>query len=588
MYKDMRWVKPKLLSRMLTSDNDAKVRFKASIGRGGDYISSKKDYRFELIRKDDGIADVEIVARKRNVSRYPDFLFGVHRYYDGDMWVSARPFRKKKDTLFQNIFKIGNGRACSICFDGRWVRDKERLSLVTEELPWIFYVNSLGILYAQKFDDFNNMIYISSDVLKVKSIRGWKSDLFGDFDLGLIVLYQKSDKKLYYRSYCEQADGSFMFEAERKIDYDGDISEFNLYETNDYRIGISVVDSLGNSFLITSKRYWSGLGIKGDSVKVSSKNEIEFIELDRFSVRFRDSVKVSSKNMLEYLYAGKENGVFFVRNVDDGSGDFGKVLLVGFYHELFNINHLGFSITDSRGIRTSASSVEYVGMGSSRDRFAYVYRVRFNDFNNFKGEILFRFSDGGTNCLGVKYGDFSFSFLPIKLVYNEVPPPVPVSIKNLGDFKIVIRFDKEILSGVEESLSAFSVSSVGRKSTFNSTQVKYVNEVIGIRLSEDRLEIELTVACTPSFSKLNSVSVGYQNGAMFGVNMPIESFNLSFSPDKIVKFVDPESNDSVSVSSKNSVEFIKVDFLNAFGGGDSVRVSSVNTIEFIDISVINP
>ena len=70
----------------------------------------------------------------------------------------------------------------AIAFNGNWQLYRRKWRLATDEKPFIFWVDTQGILWSQLWDLSETKRQISSSVTKVKAIRGWKNVNFPDKD----------------------------------------------------------------------------------------------------------------------------------------------------------------------------------------------------------------------------------------------------------------------------------------------------------------------------------------------------------------------------------------------------------------------
>jgi len=86
---------------------------------------------------------------------------------------------------------------------------------------------------------------------------------------------------VYYRNYCEQEDGSFLWETEKQInEILPSVVNLGVFRTNDYRIGFLTENNVGNINLILTTRSWSGMASPPENISAS----INEIEIDVYSV----------------------------------------------------------------------------------------------------------------------------------------------------------------------------------------------------------------------------------------------------------------------------------------------------------------
>ena len=64
----------------------------------------------------------------------------------------------------------GEGQLIGLAFDGNWVRYRKLWRLITSEKPFIFWVDDLGNLWSQYWDDVSTKFQLATGVVKVKPI----------------------------------------------------------------------------------------------------------------------------------------------------------------------------------------------------------------------------------------------------------------------------------------------------------------------------------------------------------------------------------------------------------------------------------
>lgn len=157
---------------------------------------------------------------------------------------------------------------CTIEFNGSWIRRKNRkYRLVTEETPFVFWVNSDGKLYGKQYQ-VSETVELAQSVVKVVAIRGWKSTERDSYDdQGLIVAYIKQDGKAYYRNYCLQLDNFYIWEIEREIAlFTAPVDNIALFRTNDFRVGF-IAEMVGQIYWVLTTRNYAGMSISPENVK---------------------------------------------------------------------------------------------------------------------------------------------------------------------------------------------------------------------------------------------------------------------------------------------------------------------------------
>lgn len=174
----------------------------------------------------------------------------------------------------------------AIEFDGFWDRDynTRRFNFVTDEYPWLFYVQG-GNLYAQHWQD--DPLLLATSVTKCAAIRGWVP-VAGDTtnDQGLVIAYLKTDGKMYYRSYCIQTGGLKDWEIQREVTPLGDtIDDLALFRTSDFRLGF-IAEKSGNVHWTMTERNYAGMSYWPELLtgKFNGFTAIDLIEIDYVDV----------------------------------------------------------------------------------------------------------------------------------------------------------------------------------------------------------------------------------------------------------------------------------------------------------------
>lgn len=581
-------IKAKLLKRDLTRASGNQVDFRVYIGRSKEFIQSDADYFVELIRKKSGVTDIEVVPRRMKPLRNPDKLFDVH-LDNGIITTATRNYVKRDGEEWQDQFQLGRGLACSICFDGRWTSKRGKWMLLTEEVPWVFYVDESKRLWAQAWNKTTERLQLSADVVKVKSIRGWKSVNFRELDLGVVALYLKTDGKLYYRNYCEQSDGRFIWENEREFSEET-ATNFNLFETNDYRIGVTVTNALGRTKVYLSKRNWAGMGIRGEFLNVQVSEKIELRGLDYWDAYEREYLNIDMKEQVINGYRLTDNKLLHVYNENDGSGDFGKYVIFGTDNDCYNLKGSDFKITDSRGVSAYAYEVEYIGRGLAEKRYPFLYRAKYQNLNNFRGECTAEILGATTqNAVGQAYPHMSMTFTPTGLRPVEVPPPKVIEVRNENDNKIILTFDRAIVGGAEESQSVFKLTSIAYKTTNTKEIVEDRHDIKMMTLSEDRMIITFELTDETRIRRAKTFNVAYMNGSMVGEAEPVANFEMMFQPTGIPYVNDIGECEYINIEVQESIQNMKIDYVDvAKKYGEYIDVNVSESIEYKSIDNVNP
>lgn len=436
----MRNIDPYLLEKIeqqqQTIHNKTNPKMSIEVARAKTTVMDSTYWTVETIRTKEGLGDLSIAARRQRPYGSPDRLYSI--YIDnGIVKTAIREYPDYQENKWQNQFDIGAGKSVAIAFDGIWERYRKGWQLVTEENPYLFWVDNSNKLWVQAWDDENTQRELATNVNKVKAIRGWKNINFIEKDHGLIAAYIKTDGRVYYRGFCTQEDGSVVWEPEREVEeFTGTAVNINLFVTNDYRTGFVIEDSQSNIHMLITERNWAGMAIPPERVVVAPTNiEINFISL-QYHNRFAPSetiVATPAKVETELGYALTDNKFLNIYNepltlLDENNEeyeDWGKILIFETKHRLYNTNVGDFEVVGTRG-SYFADIIEEVGHG--------VYKLIFEGFNNFNNagnNPTLKFNGVyTTNYTGDLYDVFESSFEALNLVPEFIPLPEVEAIWN--------------------------------------------------------------------------------------------------------------------------------------------------------------
>lgn len=169
---------------------------------------------------------------------------------------------------------IGEAIECAIEFDGKFHVTENKYIFETFNEPWLFWVTPTNTLYAQHYTDESTRIVLAENVLKITAIRGYRNTEHIDNDQGLVAMYIKSDKLVYYRSYCLYKDvDTRIWENERSVaEFVGEAVSLTSFRTNDYRVGFNIEDINGTTTTLITTRNWVGLASPQEYLSVGIKD----------------------------------------------------------------------------------------------------------------------------------------------------------------------------------------------------------------------------------------------------------------------------------------------------------------------------
>ncbi len=175
----------------------------------------------------------------------------------GNIYSRKMPAFAEQDWEF--VWSIGSVKDVAIEFDGQWrINPKKRFyELFTEQTPYIFFTDTSNNLYVQKWSDASTRILLAVNVSQISVCRGWQSTLDIGVDQGLIIGYLR-DGKVFYRAYCQQSNGNYIWETENEVTELGTGNiDLCVFRTNDFRVGF-LTENAGEMNYVLSERTYAG------------------------------------------------------------------------------------------------------------------------------------------------------------------------------------------------------------------------------------------------------------------------------------------------------------------------------------------
>lgn len=409
----------KINEKMQTTGNNANPKMSIQVSRAKDTVSDSTYWTVETIRTKEGLGDLSVAARRLRPYGPPDRLYNI--YVDnGVVKTAIREYPDYAKEKWKDQFELGAGSAVAIAFDCEWEFYRKRWRLVTYEAPFIFWVDDLGSLWFQRWDDTLTKYEMATGVNKVKAIRAWKNMNFVDQDQGVVAGYIKSDGKVYYRNYCGQADGSFVWETEKEITaFTGTATNLNMFITNDFRMGFVIEDSLGAITWIITVRDWAGMGLQPDKILSRIDASIEFIPVNYIRPRNDESITCTMDISIgDLLFGRTDNSLLSLMNAPNELDDWGWIIRFTIKYDSTTLPSVALTDLDS-GQSIVVDHVEYDG---GNVYSVYISNIVESGINNLLGDIGIVVT-GMFNDAGYQYDAISQSFTPINLVPTEIPLP---------------------------------------------------------------------------------------------------------------------------------------------------------------------
>ena len=412
--------------RQVISEN-AQPSMKISVARAKISVLDSSYWTVEEIRAESNLGAISIAPRRLSaVRKSPDKLFSVH-VEDGIGIATSKNYPGGIYEEWEIEFDVGNASDVAIAFDGLWKEVRNKWRFETFEKPWIFWIDN-GILYRQYWDDVLTKEEIANDVIKIAALRGWNNENLAGHDQGLVIGYIKNDNKIYYRTLAYQEDDSLILEVESQVTEFTDLAvNLNLFITLDYRLGFAVERIDGSIWWLITPRNWAGLALGSEKIEVSligkiSLNKVEYI--DSYEI---ENISIGVSGNVGLLVGAVVNEFSEVSNIDDGLGNWNKIIKFKTKYELFELNVSDFEIVGEFGMN-------FIPIGISFDGDHYI--LEFEDFNNVNPLntmqiTLTCFGNTTKNEAGDLFNEFAFDFIADNLEPEAIDPPVVLEVTNV-------------------------------------------------------------------------------------------------------------------------------------------------------------
>lgn len=391
----MRILPPDLLAKIKEQNQtiwkNANPKMNVVVARAKSSVRDSSYFTIETIRTKEGITDVSVAARRMEPVGRPDRIYGIH-IDNGIAKTSIREYPDKLKEHWKYQFDVANAKAVSIVFDARWHLNKyKHWGMATDEKPYIFWVGTDDKLYTRIWDLEETQTQLAENVVKLDTARGWIPAQTGHTDdQGIIVVYVKTDGKVYYRNYCMQPDGeTFVWELEREITEFGTGNlGVRLFRTNDFRVGIIAEKAAGNIMAI-SKRNYAGMSVAPEKLSARVSAEIEFIPLEFIDVVSPDEYLSANVSATTYFCPIDKLDVEPI-SIDRTSN---TELTVLFDTDLFNVDTDGFTVTNDTGtvsyeissaVFNSTSKLLALTLTTEMDESYNIKVVYTGDINNIR------------------------------------------------------------------------------------------------------------------------------------------------------------------------------------------------------------
>ena len=392
-----------------------------------------------------------------------------------------------------------NATAVSIAFDGTMLKTYgSEVEFVSETKPWVFWIDN-GALYAKRLDSKEpSTVLAESNCTDVSAIRAtWSSAQSDNF--GLVVFFIL-DGVIHYR---QLIDGEW---------YDAEVvnfgpsnavwSEIAAFRTWDYRIGLQCKSSTDDIY----EMFTQFMGVAKHNTEHVTINSVDVAS--KFAgIKYRDRksgdehVKLSAKVKSALLY-GQSSKPVQVHNIDDGTGNYGKIVQVTMDYPVSNVssNYSNFVLVDD-------NNTTYVCTEASVDESGLVMQLSFMDFNMAEGRgMTLVYNQGSIQSPAATLDAFLVGFAPVALVAPNIPVPEPVKAwtMNSEGTEIALEFSEAITGRIDGNTDKFVIE---------NKEYEMVPDGKLISCTKPVVDIDMYCAAEETIALSSGASAGlYSNG----------------------------------------------------------------------------
>ena len=425
----MKYIDPTLKARIEKANQtlyeNANPSMIASISRRSIPLTNKVFLERTKISDYTNVSGVSIAVRRPNINRQADRIYaafcddGVGKIFYADYKAAISSHIWFSEDIIPDAVDI------SIVFDGKMVKTVpyNKVELETSDsVPWVFWIDSEGILYGKKLHDETSLITLGNGVA-VSSILGFCNKKFVSLSQGLIIFFVNNGS-VFYRQYING-----VWENPQQIEELPEgltIVDAYARRTKDYRIVVQCLSIDGTLYEVFTNLDSMGLGLGYEYLTGSiTELSIDVYPITHYDTFNTDTLSVGLSDLsIKYMW-GLSPVCQSASNPDAYS------IVLTFDHDLLNVTgqQAGFTVVDTNDTVFAVTSTAH-----GEDNRTLILTV--NDFNNASGNMTVLYSSTTGTIYGeagseVPLNNFSVSFTPVGLVPTATEPPVPVAIYNI-------------------------------------------------------------------------------------------------------------------------------------------------------------
>lgn len=454
----------KIFNKLQTPDANADPRIYLIFQRTARYIEEKALLDPMTVAREDeevfGSWDLAVRRPPERNKTYPDYIYRV-QVVDGNCYITRAdydrmiealtdPEREEEDFMhfyWEPLWDFSGVVEVAIEFDGYWMRTERDAEIcfdspanwnhVTEEIPWVFWTDSAGVLRARRGPD--GMVYeLATGVSKISAIRSWKNVYRWNHDHGLVVGYIRNNT-VYYRSWANQGTEENpqppAWEIEREVtELPTPAQDVAVFRTNDYRTGF-LCESEGEIHWAITDRNWAGMAIPPHTI-YSRGTEVlaDLIAVEYIDGKHEHTITltgnlpsthlyepmIDSLQPIYLLWAMPDN---WFKSAENNGNTIIKAVTKYFLRDMDNAE---FEVRDRNNVLFAITNVVY-----SDNPWELIFTV--SDLNySSEGDLTLKYLGGGATKgeAGQTVDPFDITFTPTGLEYVVANAPEVEAIWN--------------------------------------------------------------------------------------------------------------------------------------------------------------
>lgn len=530
------------------------------------------------VRTGNSLGPLDICLRRENFNAEPTEIVMLY-IEDGVAKVATLPYVHTPDQNFTYQYTVGPATDVACDFDGRWnyILDRTGLYFDTQTVwalqtfgePYFALVNGGALNIWQGTTPIITLV--NENVLKCSMLRGFKSVNHVLTDQGIICAYIKTDNKAYYRAYCEQEDGSFIWEMEHEIaEFVTPVTNLGIFRTADYRTGF-LAEIEGNIQLLLTVRSWSGMASPHEFISASvSGATITVTEIYYGDYQNPDEYITAGADATVISFGGTMPVLMDAWNYDDGNGDYGKFIMVRWNDSVAGIesNLSAFKIVDDYNVSYYPSAIYKTDYGNR-------LILEFADFNNAANPISVVYTPGTLVWKdGAAISASSVDFNATGLVPTYIPAPVVTNIASVDNRTILITFDRPIISidpGIGLTVTGFE--------PFASPAGQLIPTTYGIEsitaYDDYTVQIYLTYAGRMKHPQ-GDVTILYTNGLTGPGPTAVAGFSQGFTPTGLTLWFKPNDPEYITIAPIATITVFDVTYKSGKNGDEYLKAGAYN------------